>query len=80
MCWKRVPPCLCLQWIDNKVVSVLTTLDNANDMVPTERKTKTGNVWTNAIVDQLQAIDRYNRYMNGVDRSDQLIGTNNVMR
>ena len=38
MRWERVPPCLCLQWIDNKVVSVLTTLDKANDKVPTERK------------------------------------------
>ena len=38
------------------------------------------NVWTNVIVDQPMAIDRYNRYMNGVDHSDHLIGTNNVMR
>ena len=83
MRWERVPPwspCLCLQWIDNKVVSVLTTLDNANDNVPTERKTKTDNVWTNVIVDQPKAIDRYNKYMNGVDHSGHLIGTNNVMR
>ena len=35
---------------------------------------------TNVIVDQPRTIDRYNKYMNGVDRSDQLIGTNNVMR
>ena len=80
MRWHRVGPCLCLQWIDNKVVSVLTTLDNANDKVPTIRKTKTANVWSNVIVNQPRAIDRYNKYMNGVDRSDQLIGTNNVMR
>ena len=52
MRWDRVPPCLCLQWINNKVVSVLTTLDNANDKVSTVRKTKTANVWTNVIVDQ----------------------------
>ena len=80
MRWDRVPPCLCLQWIDNKVVSALTTLENANDTVPTVRKTKTANVWTNVIVDQPRTIDRYNKYMNGVDRSHQLIGTNNVMR
>ena len=61
MRWDRVPPCLCLQWIDNKVVSVLRTLDNANDKVPTVRKTKTANVWTNVIVDQPRAIDRYNK-------------------
>ena len=31
MWWERDPPCLALQWVDNKVVSVLTTIDNAND-------------------------------------------------
>ena len=28
--WGRDPPCLALQWLDNKVVSMLTTIDNAN--------------------------------------------------
>ena len=31
MRWERVSPCLALQWVDHKVVSVLTTIDNAND-------------------------------------------------
>ena len=33
MRWERDPPCLALQWVDNKVVSLLTTIDNANDKV-----------------------------------------------
>ena len=28
--WGRDPPCLALQWLDNKVLSMLTTIDNAN--------------------------------------------------
>ena len=31
-------------------------------------------------VHQSKVIDLYNKYMNGDDRSDQLIGTNNFMR
>ena len=30
MPWERDTPCLALQWIDNKVVPLLTTIDNAN--------------------------------------------------
>ena len=27
----RDPPCLVLQWVDNKVVSMITTMGNANE-------------------------------------------------
>ena len=80
MRWERKPPCLIMQWVDNKVVSVVTTLDNANDKVTTVRKSKANDEWTDIVVNQPKAIDNYNKYMNGVDRSDQLIGTNNVNR
>ena len=45
MHWERDPPCLALQWVDNKAVSIVTTLDSANDKVSAIRKSKTGNVW-----------------------------------
>ena len=78
--WERDPPCLSLQWVDNKVVSLLTTIDNANDLVHVTRKTKSAGVWSTKEVPQPQAISTYNKYMNGVDRSDQILATNNVLR
>ena len=80
MRWERDPPCLALQWVDNKVVAMLTTIDNANDRVQVTRKTKTAGVWSTKVVPQPQVISNYNNYMNAVDRSDQLLATNNVLR
>ena len=80
MRWIRDPPCLALQWIDNKVVSVLTTIDNANDHKQVNRKRKTAGVWSTKVVSQPIAISNYNKYMNAVDRSDQILATNNVLR
>ena len=57
MRWERDNPCLALQWIDNKVVSVLTTIDNANDKVSVVRKSKVANVWKEIIVQQPEAIN-----------------------
>ena len=79
MHWERDPPCLALQWVDNKAVSIVTTLDSANDKVSAIRKSKTGNVWKDITVHQPKAIGRYNKYLNGVDHSDPLIGTNNML-
>lgn len=80
MHWEKDPPCLALQWIDNKVVSMLTTIANANEQVQVNRKAKTGGVWSTKVVPQPQAIATYNKYMNAVDRSDQILATNNVLR
>ena len=79
MRWERDPPCLALQWVDNKVVSLLTTIDNANDQVMVKRKKRTGGVWHTKVVPQPQVISNYNKYMNAVDRSDQILATNNVL-
>ncbi|XP_029183653.1 piggyBac transposable element-derived protein 4-like isoform X3 [Acropora millepora] len=79
--WGRDPPCLALQWLDNKVVSMLTTIDNANVRKQVTRKAKTARGgWTSKDVPQPGVIANYNKYMNAVDRSDQLLGTNNVLR
>ena len=80
MRWHRDPPCLALQWVDNKVVSMLTTIDNANDRVQVSRKSKTAGVWSTKVVPQPKTISNYNKYMNAVDRSDQILATNNVLR
>jgi len=67
MHWHRdPPPCLALQWVDNKVVSMLTTIDNANDRVQVSRKSKTAGVWSTKVVPQPQTISNSNKYMNAV--------------
>ena len=80
MRWVRDPPILAMQWLDNKIVSLLTTIENANDSELVERKTKNGGVWSTRRVTQPKAIASYNQYMNAVDRSDQILATNNVLR
>lgn len=79
MRWERDPPVLALQWLDNKVVSMLRTIENANDSVQVKQKKKTAGVWSAQVVRQLKAIATYNKYMNAVDRSDQILATNNVL-
>ena len=80
MRWARDPPILVLQWLDNKVVSLLTTIENANDSLQVNRKTKSAGVWSTKVVQQPQAISSYNQYTNAVDRSDQILAIHNVNR
>ena len=81
MRWERDPPVLALQWVDNKVVSLICTASNANDQVQVNRKKKEGGVWViNNQVQQPLAFKAYNRYMNAVDRSDQILATHNIQR
>lgn len=80
MRWERDGPCLALQWIDNKVVSLLTTIDNANGRIQVNRKSKTAGVWSTKVVHQPKTVSNYNKYMNAVDRSDQILATNNILR
>ena len=81
MRWERDPPCLAIQWLDNKVVSAITTIDDANVKSQTTRKVKTAaGAWTSVEVPRPGAIAHYNDFMNAVDQSDQIIGTQNVLR
>lgn len=79
MRWERTSPCLFLQWRDNKPVSLITTIDNANDIVTVKRRTKIDNVWKKVNVQQPEAIRRYNyKYINKVDRSDEILTCNSI--
>lgn len=80
MRWERDPPCLALQWVDNKVVSMLTTSGIANDAVEKKCKTKTGGKWDEKKGAQPEVFSMYSQYMNAVHRSDQILGTQNVQR
>ena len=61
-------------------MSMLTTIDNANDRLQVNRKTKTAGVWSTKMVLRPPVFNNYNKYMNVVDRSDQILATNNVLR
>ena len=73
MRWERESNVLTVQWIDNKPVSLLTTIDSANDKVEVKRRTKKQGKFEELCVPQPLAIHRYNQYMNGVDRYDQML-------
>ena len=79
MVWERVGSCLVQQWKD-KAVTILTTIDSPNDYGFVERKVKIDNRWDKVNVKCPSAIHRYNQYMNGMDRSDQILGKNSCLR
>ena len=81
MRWQRDPPCLILQWVDSKVVSMISTTGNANNPGQVKHRVKTADgVWNSVEVTQPQVFAMYNQYMNAVDRSDQILATHNVQR
>ena len=73
MRWARDPPCLVLQWVDNKVVSMITTVGNANEQGQVTRRVRTDGQWGERLVKQPQIFKTYNMKMNAVDRSDQIL-------
>lgn len=80
MRWDRDGNCLALQWKDNRPVTMLTSIHVANEFRQVDRNVKVDNRWQNVKVQQPKAIDEYNKYMNGVDRSDQIIGKSTALR
>lgn len=52
----------------NKVVTMLSTIDNDNDFLEVTRKIKPGGKWETMNVKKPYAIERYNPYMNGVEK------------
>ena len=72
MRWVRDPPCLVLQWADNKVVSMITTVGNANEQGQVTCRVRTYGEWGER---QPQIFKTYNMKMNAVDRSQQILST-----
>ena len=72
--------CLVQQWKDNKPVTILTTIDSPSEHGFVERNVKVDGVWGKANVKRPKGIDTYNKYMNGVNRSDQILGKNSTLR
>ena len=72
MRWVRDLPCLVLQWLDNKVVSIIT-VGNANEQGQVTRRVRTDEKWGESLVKQPKIFKPYNMKMNAVDRSDQIL-------
>lgn len=66
--FRRKDQMLCIKWCDKRMVMLLTTIHEA-DEVPTKRKDRHGNV-----VYKPTVICDYTKNMRGVDLQDQLIG------
>ena len=71
---------LTVQWRDNKTVSVMSTMHDANRSTTVNRRTKQNNQFSNISVQQPDVIKDYNNDMAGVDKSDQLINKYNMLR
>jgi len=50
---------------------MVSSIDRADKFVEVERKIKSKGEFPKAVVRQPECIQRYNRYMTGVDKSDQ---------
>ena len=58
----------------------MSTIHDANTNYVAQRRSKEGGKFIKLQVDQPQAVKDYNKNMNGVDKSDQLIGKYNTLR
>ena len=72
------PPLLVLQWVDNKVISMFSTIDKVNYHGLLNRKRKVDGVRDTREISQPKVVANCNKFMNGVDRSDQILTTNSV--
>ena len=80
MRWERDGSLLALQWKDNKIVTMLSSIHIATQSVAVNRKVKIDDVWRIKEMKQPMVICKYNKFMNAVDKSDQILSTNNVLR
>ena len=78
--WTRMSPYLAFQWKGNKVVTMLTRIHNSNAQVVVKLKGKHNDKWLSVNLKQLNVIQIYHAYMNGVDKSDQILSTNDSLR
>ena len=81
MRWKREGNLLFLQWLDNKPVTFLSTINQkATTHHYVKRRTKVNGRYRPLFVRQPKLVNCYNKFMGGVDKSDQLIGKYMTLR
>lgn len=82
MRWVRDGELLFLQWKDNKVVTFISSMHRhrSNQVAYCNRRAKINNEFRKLLVRQPQLVKDYNKYMGGVDKSDQMIGKYKILR
>lgn len=69
-----------MQWKDWRAVNLMSTMHTANQHVPAKRREKRGAQWALRVIKKPRLVHEYNAGMLGVDKSDQIIATYNVLR
>ena len=69
-----------LQWVDNKNVTMLSTIDKANDYVEVLRKVKVNSEWKTIAVCKSYLIEHYNNFMNVFEMSGQVVAKYNLRK
>ncbi|KAH8021399.1 hypothetical protein HPB51_015579 [Rhipicephalus microplus] len=77
--WLRHQGVLYFQWKDRRAVHMMSTAHTANSHVTATRKRKVAGQWKKVPIRKPRLIEEYNAGMLGVDRSDQLIASYNVL-
>lgn len=77
--WLRHQGVLYLQWKDRRAVHMMSTAHTANSHVTATRKLKVAGQWKKVPIRKPRLVEEYNAGMLGVDRSDQLIASYNVL-
>ena len=67
----KMKDCTIIKWMDKRPVTVLTTMHEAR-LVPQTRRTR-HSASGQEVVNKPIAIVDYNKFMGGVDKSDQLL-------
>ncbi|CAB1347534.1 unnamed protein product [Coregonus sp. 'balchen'] len=81
MSWCRIGGnVLAIQWRETRTVTCLSNFQNANDSTQVKRLVRQDGVWNRKAVCQPAVIHDLNRQMGGVDKSDQLINSYNVLQ
>ncbi|XP_072145227.1 piggyBac transposable element-derived protein 4-like [Dermacentor andersoni] len=78
--WIRDGNILYMQWKDRRAVNLMSTIHTANEHVPAKRREKRGRQWALRVIRKPLLVHEYNAGMLGVDKSDQIISTYNVLR
>ena len=78
--WIREGNIVFIQWQDNKKVTFISSISKkANKFIHCKRRTKVNGIFRPICVRQPTLVSDYNKYMSGVDKSDQLIGKYNIL-